>query len=351
MKYNKIFIGIILSFFLVLQVWFAIVTFSNPFLGISVVQNENSKWKIVSFDDEKNAMSNLKLQLNDVILSVNGIEADEHFSIKKWHGVEQAHNLVIHRDGKELTINLESVMVPIIYTLIPLGGGLACQFFALILFIRLKNSNSIKYLSLLFVAIGGTFISLGASVRGDSFGKYFIETWVMAVPLIFLEALSVFFKEKCNIIVLPRFRKVIYYIAFIVCIIKTSYLIPNPYNYLLYRINVNVTLIVLLIGIILVFYILASIYLKYRKEKSHISTIIKTVWLALIVSFMPLVFLFALPYLFTGEAILNGTYSGWFILIFPLPSVCTTSTSSYDVCSIQRCLRLCRVRRLWGSLL
>lgn len=315
MRKNKVLVVIIAALFII-QVYFAFITFRYPFTGI-ILSYDGDEWQVSKLDDGS-AGRYMDIKVGDTIKSVDGAPPEQHFTIRKWRTIEQADELVISRDEQEISIHLKDVQDPLIHNLIPLFGGLICQIFAWFLFNKLKHSISVKYLALVFFSIGATFISLGASVRGELLGKYSIDTWVIAVPFVFLHFLSVFFKEKCNITFSPVLLKNIYIAVVAVCLMKATYFIPNPADYFFYKINSNATLVILLIGLVLVFYMLTAVYLKYRKERSYVSTVIKTVWTALIISFMPFVLLFALPYIFTGQAILTGAYTGWFILIFPL---------------------------------
>ncbi|WP_166542032.1 sensor histidine kinase [Paenibacillus lutrae] len=64
--------------------------------------------------------------------------------------------------------------------------------------------------------------------------------------------------------------------------------------------------------------LLIYLYNKYRKTNDYLFTVIKTVIIALTISFFPLVFLTFIPRIVFQQELAFSYYSGWFVLVFPV---------------------------------
>src|SRR5690606_34219048 len=90
-----------------------------------------------------------------------------------------------------------------------------------------SNSLSARYLTLAILNVGFTFMCLGASIRGDAFGKAFIIVFMVLVPFTLLHFLIVFFKEKGGIKLqsLYNLLKYIYYVLITMFLVNTTFII------------------------------------------------------------------------------------------------------------------------------
>jgi two-component system, NarL family, sensor histidine kinase ComP len=98
-------------------------------------------------------------------------------------------------------------------------GEVVSFFIALLLYFRLKNSRSARELSMVFADMGIIFMSLGASIRGDSLGKAAIFMSMLLLPVLFLRFLLVLVDEKSGIRFSYRFvgiyRRIAYGLSFL----------------------------------------------------------------------------------------------------------------------------------------
>jgi two-component system sensor histidine kinase ComP len=315
MKSKKI---LIIVFILLssLQLWFTFITFHYPFLGIYVEKNSESTWVIQKFDANVSHMP-LGLHIGDKIISINDLPPEKHNSVKNFAVIEQAKKISILRNDSIIEVNGYNHKVydrSFYYTLI---GEIISLCIAFIMYLNNSGSSSARFLSFLFLMVGIAFISLEVSPRGEIIAKILLSSIVMALPFVFLHFLIIFFKEKGNIHLPSKFLS--YYYGLIGVITLPSIIYFTPYSgYTYYHFYYNFLLLSFLTGSLLVFGFLVSFYFKYRKEKSYFSSIIKIIWFAFLMSFMPLALLNFLPQVIYNKDIVNPYFSGLFTLIFPL---------------------------------
>ena len=316
---NKRLLIIILSFLIVIgaQCWFFYLSLRYPYLGIQVKQNETNEWVIDKIDTISGAQ--LFFQKDDIVKKIDGINPDDYFTVKKWRAIEQADTIEVIRNENYLKISTNQIKNNSNLDVQSVVAEIVCLFFAALLYVKISTSNSGRLLSLLFVTIGLTFMGFGASIRGDALGKIFITTFLITIPIVFLHFLIVFLKEKGNFHLPLKFLKILYLIPFANFIFRLGYFIDSisSYNYA-YKNNSNIILLIFVLGNLLNIFILFYVYFKHRGQQSYLSTIIKVVFFALIVSFLPITVFSLIPALIYGHEWINSLYTAWFVLIFPL---------------------------------
>lgn len=196
---NKILFGILLLSFICGQIWFAFISFEYPYLGIIVEKNNKSQWIIKELEGKSGSLR-LDIQLGDIVKEVNQSDPSNYFSINNWRTIDQADTILLSRNGTNIKIDPQSLKTSVNFDhLLPLFGAIFGSTIAFLLYIRIRNSRSARYLSVVFLTIGSIYMSFGASIRGDILGKIVITSLMMLLPIIFLHFLLIFFKEKGNI--------------------------------------------------------------------------------------------------------------------------------------------------------
>lgn len=299
-----------------LQLWFSFVTFSSPFIGIELVQDQNKHWIINKLDSESNSLQ-LNVQRGDTILKINDDLPHLHKTVQKWHSIEQAQNITILRDGNEFNVNLEDDNASTSTSILPFCGEVLAILFSVLIFKKAGHTNSARLLALVFLNIGLTFSSVGASIRGDSLGKFFIIMFMMLLPIVFLHFLFAFLKERTQIQLSNHYVKYLYIIFGCISLLALPYFTPK-YSYYFYQFSNQVVATSFSIGLLISFFFLIFAFFKYRKEKPYLSIIIKTVWSALTISFFPFICLSIVPQTFFGGHWVNSLYTSWLVLFFPL---------------------------------
>ncbi|NOU98373.1 hypothetical protein GC093_34905 [Paenibacillus sp. LMG 31456] len=315
---------------IVIHGWFAFITFQYPFIGILLTLNENNEFVIRKLDTDS-ASLNLNFQVGDIVRQVNDEETGKYATVKKWRAIEQADSVLISRNGEEFRVVTEHARASASTQVLPLLGEILCVLFAAMVYWKVRNSKSGRFLSLVFLNIGFIFASLGASVRGDALGKMFISTSMILFPVMFFHFLVVFLREKGNVHLPDKFMKLVYGIVLITVLPRLAYFFPDL-AYYVYQFNTNVVIALFLIVFSFNFLFLTFVYLKYRNEGSALSAIVKTVWWSLIISFFPFACLSFIPQLFLGYEWVSSLYTSWLVLVFPISfAYLIVSKQLYDI--------------------
>lgn len=326
---KKIAILLFVSVFVVIQAWCSYITFKYPYIGIYVKLDQQNQLVIKEIDNDSAGIK-LDLKVGDIIKQIDGKSPNENPMVYKWRTIEQARELVILKDGleKKITVNSRSELS---FDIVPLLEELVCLFMAGLLFMKMRHSSSAQVLAAVFLTCGIIYMSQGASVRGDVVGKIIITSLMMGLPFIFFHFLVVFFKEKGNIQLPAGILKYLYAVILIGFGIRLFTLYP-PTAWMIHRYNATVTLYFFIIGFIFNIIILTFLYFKIRKEKSYLSSIVRSVWISLLLSFLPAICLTFIPKIITGERIINAVYTSWFILLFPISfAYLIASNQLYDI--------------------
>ncbi|MCC2685484.1 MAG: hypothetical protein K0R75_2383 [Paenibacillaceae bacterium] len=325
------------SIFLVLlgiQSWFTFVTVHFPWINLMSVQGQ---WVVKSLDDYSGS-EQLDVQVGDVVTSVNGRPPGEHESVMKWEVLEQAQSFVIVRDGLETAYDTTVVKDRNPVGLYPLLIEAISVFMALFLLVKINESRSSRLLSVVFLCCGLVFMSLGASIRGDTFGKLVINFAFMALPVVFLHFLLVFFRERSDMRLPVGYMSLLYVGVLCNALLRIASLIPGLGNdYWINYFSSRLSLVLFMIGFALNLYLLTYIYLKHRKNQSYLATTIKMVWICLAISFLPSIILSFLPHLIFQTEWVSSVFTGWFALFFPMSFAYLIATKQlYDVHMVLR---------------
>jgi two-component system sensor histidine kinase ComP len=331
---NKLLFILILG----LQFWFLFVIFSFHANEIKVGKNNNGQWAVVDINE---SYKNPDIRIGDELKSINGIEADKHPSVQRWGFVNQAEVIIVNRNGEEIEVSFKEIPRFSGVELLAILGGIMSLLIAISLYRKMLSSLSARYLSSLLLIIGLTFLSLGASIRGDILGKIFIGAMMMLIPVVFVNFLIVFLKEKGGIHLPSGFLKYLYYFIVILSFGSLIIYIPLESTYSVYLSMRTVIMLFFVVGLCINLYFLTLVWVKYRKEKTYISTIIKSVWLALFVSFSPIICFSFIPSILYGFVWIDPFVTGWFVLFLPLTFAYLISAKRlYDIDMILRRIML-----------
>ncbi|SEC48054.1 two-component system, NarL family, sensor histidine kinase ComP [Paenibacillus sp. GP183] len=334
MKKNFLFLFIVIIL-VGLQIWSATLFLRFPYMGIFLQPNQQQEWVIKELD-HRGVGSQQDLKVGDIVKQVDGKNPDEFETINKWRSIEKARQLVISRNGIESEITIIKGDTGIKYGFISLFSGLFSLSVALLLFIKMPSSQSARMLSFVFLTGDIIWTSLSAASRGDILGKILISSLMMALPIIFYHFLVNFFKEKGDIALPLKIIKPLYVVLILAFGIRLFYFMPSL-AYYIYQFDGSVTLSFFVVGFLFNIITLTVLFFKYRKEKSYISTIIKSVWFSLFISFMPAIVLSFVPRLIFGNYIMDDQYTSLLILFFPISfAYLLASNQLYDIGMVVR---------------
>ncbi|TBL81018.1 ATP-binding protein [Paenibacillus thalictri] len=315
---NKYILGLCVSLFIALQIWCSFLTFHYPFIGIYLDVTPQQEWVIKELAPE-GAGTKLALEVGDIVKQVDGKSPDESSFVYRWRTVEQAQKLEISRDGRDFAVHI-GTRNDFSYDIVPKVEEFICLSMAVMLFVKMRRTPSAKILFFVFLAMTGIYMSLGASVRGDALGKLVIASLMMVLPIVFYHFLVVFFKEKDGLELPSWVLKYLYAIAAVSFAARCLYLYP-PLAYTVYRFHDSVTLSFFMVGFLFIMCILMFLFVKVRKQRSYISSIVKSVWLSWMISFLPVICFSFLPKVIMDYQFLNGRYTSAIILVFPISFV------------------------------
>ncbi|TXK73502.1 hypothetical protein [Paenibacillus sp. N3.4] len=346
---NKFFLPLLLISLITMQIWFLYVAFHYEYYGVELKRNSQHEWRISSFQSESIRLK-LGLQVGDMIVKVNDNDPDKNALFKKWAMLTQLDTITVSRNGFEFQVPLID-KAQSSFDYISLFGEILCFFISFLIFLKIPNSRSARFLSLVFLITGTIFMCIAPSARSDSMAKVMISSLLIILPLVFLHFLILFFKEK-NAIQLPsRFLYYLYSIAVVTFIVRLSYLTPLD-TYSLYLIDYFFVLLFFLFGLLLNIGMFLYVYFKYRRDNSSIQAIIKIVWFALFISCSPLVFLSFYPILLNDRPLLEPLYTGFFIIFFPISfSYLIVTKQLYDINLILRRILYTTLLSLFQALL
>ncbi|EGL16993.1 conserved domain protein [Paenibacillus sp. HGF7] len=316
MNYKKKWVILLLLVIVFLQVSFFKVAYRYPYLGILAEQNAVGQWYIAGL--EKISIGDkVGFKTNDIVISIDGKDPSEHATVQKYHSIEQADKITIQRDGQTLEFSLKEYSTSMTIDILSLIGEIFAFLFAYFLYTRIANSVSASMLSVVFANIALIFMAIGASTRADILAKGVTMTLVAALPFVFLHFLIMFFKERSSFSLPTYFMKYVYVGLIIFTGIQAVMFLPSA-EFEFYSEVYYGTIFIFILGFTLNLALLAYLYIKYRKTNDYLFTVIRTVVIALICSFFPLVFLTFLPRLILKQELAFSYYSGWFVMIFPV---------------------------------
>ncbi|MDI4645740.1 sensor histidine kinase [Cohnella hashimotonis] len=315
--------------------WFIFITMRYPYMDFNVIER-NGHW-YVSQMDPRSLITKTDLQINDEILFINKNKVEDYYSVRRWGAVDQAKEISVKRGDLIFKIQTDQLSKLTKEDLLSVFGGLSCLFVSLLLLLGIKNSESAKRLAIVFVSISLTFLSLGASIRGDLLGKMIIGAGLVTIPIAMVHFLIVFLNDKGQIKLETKNLKW-WYASVIFFTLPLLFRFDNlSVNQWIHKIYSLCELLFFSIGALINIVYLIFIYLKHCKSNPYLSMIIKTIIVFFSISITPIVcFSFFTKIMFGFEWIRSG-YSGWFILLFPLSFTYLMVTKKiYDIDLIVR---------------
>jgi two-component system sensor histidine kinase ComP len=312
---NRFLLVLVITGLLAAQFWFLFVTFNNAYYGVSFDKNSSNEWFIASFD--KNVIRFTSgLQIGDIVLKVDGRDPSEYGIFTKYHEIEQADSVVVLRNGVKYDIVIKhNGTLNIDY--ISLFGEIICLCVASLIYLKIPLNKSARFLLLVFLLMAIVCMSLPAAGRRDTLAELLVTVPTVALPIVFLHFLMIFFKEKCNIHLPLKAVYGLYSIVAIRAIISLSFFTPLI-TYEFYYSERLAVIIFFLVGLLLNLFMLLYVNFKYRKLNPSIKPIIKFVWFAIFVSCAPLALFSFIPLVLLQKPIIEPIYTCFFILLFPI---------------------------------
>ncbi|WP_068777768.1 ATP-binding protein [Paenibacillus sp. FJAT-26967] len=314
MKEKKLFF---IMFFLLclMQTYFLWLVYAYPYIGAVITPDNNGSWVVSDFEKLGKGKA-LGIEIGDIVEKINGEELHKHQQWRLWKNIEQAERIEVKRGGEDVQIHIPKSGTLYANDLGAFIIEVLSFFLAAFLYVKAKQSQSAKYLILVFFTIGLEFMVLGASSRGDIWGKYLITTVIVIVPVAFLHFLITFFNERAPVVFPKRILHVLYGLAGIGAVLRIVYF-SEKYAHTYYEYSNYTVIPLFLVGIISNIYFLFQAYRQLRTNL-YMRSLIKSILYSLIICFFPFSFLSLLPMLIFNKELVSAFYTSWFILILPL---------------------------------
>ncbi|WP_341300892.1 ATP-binding protein [Lysinibacillus sp. FSL H8-0500] len=318
LKNNWLWLAI--STYLILGSYLIYVTYSTPYLGIKL-KEENGQW-LISEPYYKEWANKQNLSVGDIILEVDGNNIDE-LNIFKYDPVIRAAKeltFVNQEDGQLIHLQIAPFDVPeqFLYAFfLPACYFLLSLIVSLYLYKKQKNSSLIKLLILFILTVSLAYVSMGASGRLDNIGTVVNRSSMILCLVLLIHFLRNYFLFLHLKWLFIYNIKIIYILPLIIVSSFSIFSIIYPFTNTLFSILILWLFFILLI---IIFGILGIGYLKYKTPQ------LKIFLLSIISPFFPFLFLFAIPQIIFHKYILSADISSLFLILIPYSFIFTQLT-------------------------
>lgn len=305
--------NILLSLFIFLSIIYATYLTqqnTNPFIGIFVSDNDHGDFYVSALHDLGWAWHN-GIEPGDLIVLIDG-EQPEHNNIVSDSGrIEQIKTLTVNQNGTNTTFQIDyfSVLAQqgFIYFLIPSLYFLMSLLLSITLYRNYKSNSSLTLIFLMLV-LGIGYIGSSLSMKLSSVGLITADFTLLTAPILFLNFIYHYMKEKGAVWFSKHALYILYGIAMIVLILVTFDLIDLPITEVL--LITFVSFLAVIGGLLTKGFII----LKNNPLRATYSWIFKS----LIIALAPYTLLYAIPYIVWGSTLVRPELAILFIFTLPV---------------------------------
>ncbi|MGE7129296.1 ATP-binding protein [Lysinibacillus xylanilyticus] len=314
LKNNWLWLAI--STYLILGCYLLYVTYSTPFLGIKL-KEENGQWLVIE-PYSKGWANSQGISTGDIIVEVDGEDINEN--IKYDPIIRVAKELTLLKQGKQLLhIQIDVMDNPeqLFYILIlPACFYLLSLVISIFLYYKQENSSLINLLILFILTVSLAYVSIGASGMLDSVGTVVNRSSMILCLVLLIHFLRNYFLFLNLKWLLIYNIKIIYVVPIMIAVLSFFSIVYPSLNPLFS----NLTLWLFFILLVIIFGVLGIGYLKYKTPQ------LKVFLLSIIIPFLPFLFLFALPEIIFQMHIITGEVCSFFLMLIPYSFICTQLT-------------------------
>ncbi|MFJ7979105.1 ATP-binding protein [Lysinibacillus xylanilyticus] len=314
LKNNWLWLAI--STYLILGCYLLYVTYSTPFWGIKL-KEENGQWLVIE-PYSKGWANSQGISTGDIIVEVDGEDINEN--IKYDPIIRVAKELTLLKEGKQLLhIQIDVMDNPeqLFYILIlPACFYLLSLVISIFLYYKQENSSLINLLILFILTVSLAYVSIGASGMLDSVGTVVNRSSMILCLVLLIHFLRNYFLFLNLKWLLIYNIKIIYVVPIMIAVLSFFSIVYPSLNPLFS----NLTLWLFFILLVIIFGVLGIGYLKYKTPQ------LKVFLLSIIIPFLPFLFLFALPEIIFQMHIITGEVCSFFLMLIPYSFICTQLT-------------------------
>ena len=307
-----------ISVYLTLGVYLLNVTYSTPFLGIEL-KEENEQWVIID-PYYKDWAAKQQIEYGDIVLNIDGIKIDELSNIIYSPVIRVANDLTLMKpNGQIINVQINPLDIPqqFYYVLvIP-----ACYYFltliiSLYLYYKQKNIILTNLLILFILTVSLAYVSIGASGRLDNIGMIVNRGSMLLCLVLLIHFLKNYFLFlNINWLLFNNIKA--FYILPVIAILLSMFSIVYPFKNPLFSIIILwlfFLLLIMILGILIVS------YFKYRTPQ------FKILLIGIILPFLPFLFLYVIPDILFHKYILSADVCALFLMCIPFSFIFTQLT-------------------------
>ncbi|MEY9976151.1 ATP-binding protein [Lysinibacillus sp. RC79] len=310
--------GLTISIYLLLGIYLLYVTYSTPFLGIKL-KEENGQWLIVD-PYYKEWATKQHIANGDIVLEIDGIQIDKLSNIKYTPVIRGANDLAILKtNGDIIRVQIKPLDIPeqILFVLVVP----ACYYFlsliiACYLYYKQRNTELINLLILFLLIVSLAYVSIGASGRLNTIGTIVNRSSMLLCLVIlihFLKKYFLFLNLKWFFINNINAFYILPLITFFMSIFSSVY----PFTYPLFS---NIVLWMFFILLIIILGVLGISYYRFKTPQ------LKILLSSIIIPFLPFLFLYTFPEVIFHKKLLSADVCSSFLVLIPYSFIFTQLT-------------------------
>ncbi|WP_368658873.1 sensor histidine kinase [Metabacillus halosaccharovorans] len=286
--------------------YFSFIIIEYPLIGIKALPINNHMCKVTdvydfSWANHQNITKDSLIQCKKTVHTM-----EDRFKIEKIDSLEiinsnkAVKNMEVSYADMPLTFIFYSFF-PIIYFLI--SGVIAVK-------INIKKRKQNELIVYLLLAMSMSYLSGWVSARDDLYGIFVCTLSLLLIPILLLKYFSKLLhrKEPSKLLRLPK----LFIFASVITAIDIFF-----YEYHLIAQSLS-----LITFSFLTIYLIVYLILKYKDYQNSVLSIrVKQLVWFIVFSFVPIIFLYAIPNLFLFDPILSGETASLFLLLIPFSLV------------------------------
>lgn len=326
---KRILILLLLSFFLV-SIFFLQIIIKYPHIGITVYKNQSGQFEITNVVSN-GAANYFGVKKGDIIVSINGKNPAEHYSVKKYKLVEKANYIVIKRDGITFSLDFRSQFLYkdqlLLHIVFPIFLISVTYIISVFLIKRSEKSEKANIVLVILLQLHAmSYFAGGASARTEPVAQLFSISCLLLIPLLVFHFFFLYFqKYNLKFVSLNLINK-LYLANFCLLFFELLFLLL-PLNYNLYPVTRTIILLMFVVNGFSCVYFFGKAYFKYRK--TIYSSLYKIINIGIFISFVPFIFFYALPTVVIKQELISGEISFLFTYFLPLTFVYLVSTNRF----------------------
>ncbi|MCP3025507.1 sensor histidine kinase [Halobacillus sp. A5] len=289
------------------------VSFTQPYLGIELENNEN-EW-IVSHINGDSWAEEQNIPLGAEVELVNGEVPEDHYSVSMFHNIENAESFRLQMDGETLSYNgIEQTSAThwLFFVVIPLLFLLGVLWISHLVYKKVDPRYSVHLLMLYFLTIGLGYISNSGAVR-DNLYSVFLNTFLFLIAcVILIHFLYKYFAELGIYWFSKKWYLSLYWLVGLVTLTEPIFLLNGEYPSFIYHVS---RILLLILYSILFFIIYRGLYL--HKDDSY-GTLFKYVSVGMTIAFLPYISLYLIPALTLGVKFIPLEFAASFLIALPV---------------------------------